>query len=196
MKICVTATDRSLDASVDPFFGRCQYFVIVDSETMEFEALENPAISAPGGAGIQAAQAIANKGIDVLLTGDIGPNALPILSAAGIKVVTGISGTVKNVIDQYKKGALKPTTVPTMPTYFGMGRGRGRGMGRGRGLWCRWYPHPVSYYMPEPYIPYEVPYTEPSREEEIVHLEEMLESLGDELKDVKERLKELSKESK
>lgn len=196
MKICVTATDRSLDASVDPFFGRCRYFVIVDSETMEFEALENPAFSAPGGAGIYAAQTIANKGIDVLLTGDIGPNALPILSAAGIKVVTGISGTVKNVIEQYKKGAPKPTTVPTMPAYFGMGRGRGLGMGRGRGFWCRWYPHPVPYYMPEPYIPYEVPYTEPSREEEIAHIKEMLESLEDELKGMKERLKELSEEAK
>ena len=133
MKICVTATDRSLDASVDPFFGRCRYFIIVDSETMEFEALQNPSASAPGGAGIQAAQAIVNKGIDVLLTGDIGPNALPILSNAGIKVVTGTSGSVKDAIEQYKKGALKPTTVPTMPAYFGMGRGRGRGMGRGRG---------------------------------------------------------------
>ncbi|WP_445475426.1 NifB/NifX family molybdenum-iron cluster-binding protein [Methanococcoides methylutens] len=196
MKICVTATDRGLDASVDPFFGRCRYFIIVDSETMEFEALQNPSASAPGGAGVQAAQAIANKGINVLLTGDIGPNASPILSNANIKMVTGTSGTVKDAIEQYKKGALKPTTVPTMPAYFGMGRGRGRGMGRGRGFWCRWYPHPVPYYMPEPYIPYEVPYTELSREEEIAHIKEIVESLEDELKDVRERLKELSEEAK
>jgi len=133
VKICVTATAGSLDAVVDPRFGRCQYFVIVDSETMEFEAHKNLSISAPGGAGVQAAQAIANKGIDVLLTGDIGPNALPILSAAGIKVVTGISGSVANAIEQYNKGELQATTGPTEPAYAGMSRGGGMGYGRGRG---------------------------------------------------------------
>ncbi|NQE53522.1 hypothetical protein C5S29_08005, partial [ANME-1 cluster archaeon GoMg3.2] len=53
MKICITATAGDLNAQVDPRFGRCQYFVIVDSETMAFEAMANEAIAAPGGAGIQ-----------------------------------------------------------------------------------------------------------------------------------------------
>ncbi|SES66929.1 Predicted Fe-Mo cluster-binding protein, NifX family [Methanococcoides vulcani] len=137
MKICVTATAGSLDAVVDPRFGRCQYFVIVDSETMEFEALKNPSISAPGGAGVQAAQAIVNKSIDILITGEIGPNALPILSAAGIKVVTRASGSVANAIEQYNKGELQATTGPTEPAYAGMGRGGGMGRGRGRGMGSR-----------------------------------------------------------
>ena len=208
MKICVTATERNLDASVDPFLGRCRYFVIVDPETMEFEVLENPGASARGGAGVRAAQAVANKGIDVMLTGDIGPNALPVLSNAGIKVVTGVRGTVREVIEQYKTDALQETAFPTTPPYSRMGRGRGyfagyrgvpgrgyRHFGFGRGFWCRWYPHPDPYYTPEPYIPYEVPWPEPSREGEIAYLEETLESLEDELQDIKDRLRKLSKKS-
>ena len=49
MKICVTSTGPSPDAPVDPRFGRCQYFMIVDSETMEYEAMQNPSIGASGG---------------------------------------------------------------------------------------------------------------------------------------------------
>ncbi|WP_445475434.1 NifB/NifX family molybdenum-iron cluster-binding protein [Methanococcoides methylutens] len=134
MKICVTATAGNLEATLDPRFGRCQYFVIVDSETMKFEALQNESASISGGAGIQAAQTIANKGIDILITGSIGPNAFRILSTAGIKVVTGASGSVASAVEQYKKGTLEPTTVPTEPTYAGMGRGGGMGRGRGRGM--------------------------------------------------------------
>ena len=136
MKICVTATTGSLDGTVDPRFGRAQYFVIVDSETMEFEAFDNPAASASGGAGIQAAQIMVNKGIEVLLTGGIGPNAFPILSSAGIKVITGANGTVANAIEQYKNGALQETAGSTVPAHAGMGRkvggGGGQGMGRRR----------------------------------------------------------------
>ncbi len=131
MKICVTATAETLDAAVDPRFGRAQYFVIVDSETMEFEASANPAASASGGAGIQAAQSMVNKGIEVLLTGGIGPNAFPILSGAGIKVITGASGTVASAIEQYKSGALQETAGSTVPAHAGMGGGMGAGRGGG-----------------------------------------------------------------
>jgi predicted Fe-Mo cluster-binding NifX family protein len=130
MKICVTATSNSLDAPVDPRFGRCPYFVIVDSKTMQFEAIPNIASSATGGAGIQAAQTIANKGAGVLITGNVGPNAFQALSAAGIKIVTGASGTVREVVEKYKKGELRETGAPTVGGHFGMGRGRGRGRGQ------------------------------------------------------------------
>jgi predicted Fe-Mo cluster-binding NifX family protein len=75
MKICVSAAANSLDALIDPRFGRCPYFVIVDSENKQFEAIPNMASGAMGGAGIQAAQTIASKGVKVLITGSIGPNA-------------------------------------------------------------------------------------------------------------------------
>ncbi|MGD6853025.1 MAG: NifB/NifX family molybdenum-iron cluster-binding protein [Candidatus Bathyarchaeia archaeon] len=128
MKICVSATGNNLEAALDPRFGRCLYLVIVDSETMQFEAIPNMAAGSTGGAGIQAAQTIANKGVKVVITGNIGPNAFGALSAAGIEIVTGASGPIKEVIEKYKKGEFQKTGLPTVGEHSGMG-----GMGRGRG---------------------------------------------------------------
>jgi predicted Fe-Mo cluster-binding NifX family protein len=69
MKIAVSATAPGLDAEVDPRFGRCQYFIIVDPETMEFEALDNSNSMASGGAGISTAQMIADKGVEAVIVG-------------------------------------------------------------------------------------------------------------------------------
>ena len=132
MKICVTASGNMLDAPVDPRVGRASYFLIVDSETMAFEAVSNTATGAMSGAGIQAAQTIASKGVNVLITGNVGPNAFQALASAGIKIVVGASGTVREVIEKYKRGELKGTSTPTVGGHFGRGSGRGMGMGRGR----------------------------------------------------------------
>ena len=133
MKICVSAVANSLDAQLDPRFGRCPYFVIIDLESMQFEAIPNDASGAMGGAGIQAAQTIAGKGVTVLITGNVGPNAFQALSAAGIKIVTGAFGTVRESVEKFKRGELRETGAPTVGGHFGMGMGRGRG--RGRGQW-------------------------------------------------------------
>jgi predicted Fe-Mo cluster-binding NifX family protein len=130
MKICVTATAASLDAQIDPRFGRCSYFAIVDSETMQFEAIPNTAAGVSGGAGIQAAQIIANKGVKLLITGNVGPKAFQALSAAGIEVVTGAVGTVREAVEKFKRGKLSTTAAPTVGGHFGMG-----GRGGGRGVW-------------------------------------------------------------
>jgi predicted Fe-Mo cluster-binding NifX family protein len=127
MKICVSSTGTNLEAQLDPRFGRCLYLVILDSETMQFEAIPNMAAGATGGAGIQAAQAIASKGAKVVITGNVGPNAFGALSAAGIEIMTGASGTVKEVVEKYKKGELGKTSAPTVGEHSGMGRGRGGG---------------------------------------------------------------------
>lgn len=132
MRIVVTATAASLDAEIDPRFGRCQYFVIADPDTMEFESLENPGIIATGGAGISSAQIIAGKDIEAVLTGNCGPNAHQVLSAGNIKVVTGVSGKVKDAIENYKSGKLTASLQPNVADHFGMGRGMGHGRGRGR----------------------------------------------------------------
>jgi len=71
MKLAVTSMGDNLDSQVDPRFGRCQYFVIVDPETMQFEAVQNPNIQAGSGAGIATAQMIAQKGVDTVLTGNV-----------------------------------------------------------------------------------------------------------------------------
>ena len=132
MKIAISARGATLDVEIDPRFGRCQYFVIADPDTMEFEALENSGAMAGGGAGISTAQTIAGKGIEAVLTGNCGPNAYQVLTAAGIKVVTGVSGKVQDAIQNYKSGKLKASSQPNVAEHFGMGRGMGRGGGMGR----------------------------------------------------------------
>ena len=104
MKIAISATGTTLDTEVDPRFGRCRYFIIVDPETMDFEVLENSSAMASGGAGISAAQMIASKGVQAVLTGNCGPNAYKVLLSAGIQVVTSISGVVKDAIQGYQSG--------------------------------------------------------------------------------------------
>ncbi|MBU4590498.1 MAG: NifB/NifX family molybdenum-iron cluster-binding protein [Candidatus Omnitrophica bacterium] len=121
MKICVTAQGKTLDANVDPRFGRCQCFIIADTDTMQFEAIDNPNISSTGGAGIVSGQLIFSKAAKVVLTGNVGPNAFQTLNAAGIEVIVGVSGAVKDAIEKYKKGELKPTQNPSVDKKFGMG---------------------------------------------------------------------------
>jgi predicted Fe-Mo cluster-binding NifX family protein len=132
MKIAVSAMQPSLDADIDPRFGRCLYFLIIDPDTMQFEALENSGAMAGGGAGISTAQMIAGKGVEVVLTGNCGPNAYEVLSAAGIKVFTGVAGKVQDAIAGYKLGKFKASSQPNVAGHFGMGRGMGRGQGIGR----------------------------------------------------------------
>ena len=131
MKIAISATGTTLDAEVDPRFGRCQYFIIANPETMEFEVVSNNAPT--GGAGISAAQMIVGKGVEAVLTGNCGPNAYQVLSPAGIKVITGVTGKVKDVIAEYKLGTYSATQQANVPDHFGMGGGAGRGGGRGMG---------------------------------------------------------------
>lgn len=131
-KICVTSTGPTLESQVDPRFGRCQYFMILNPETMEFDAIPNDAASAAGGAGIRAAQTVSSYGVSVLITGSVGPNAYPALQSAGIRIMTSATGTVRDVVERYKQGTLTEV-MGAGPAYLGMGGGRGRGFGRGGG---------------------------------------------------------------
>ena len=132
MKIAVSASNGGLDAAVDPRFGRCPYFMIVDSETMHSDVVPNESGNMTDGAGIQAAQAVVGHGVQVVLTGNIGPNAYQALTATGIKIVTGVTGTVREAITSYRDGRLKETSSPSVGGHFGIGRGRGTGRGRRR----------------------------------------------------------------
>jgi len=121
MKICISSTGKDLDAFVDQRFGRCRYFLIFDTETMNVKTISNESTLSSGGAGIQAAQSVIKEEIVSVITGNIGPNAFQILQAAGVKVYTATDVTIKDAIDNYKKGKLKETISANVESHSGIG---------------------------------------------------------------------------
>jgi predicted Fe-Mo cluster-binding NifX family protein len=147
MKLAVSSQGKNIESPVDPRFGRCAYFLIVETDDLRFEAVDNENRSLGGGAGIQSAQFVASKGAKAILTGFCGPNAVRTLSAAGIELYVVQRGTVKEAVEKYIKGELKPSEEANVADHFGLGRagsradtqtmgfgGRVMGMGRGMGL--------------------------------------------------------------
>ena len=140
MKLCITSTGKDIEAKIDPTLGRAAYFLIIDTDTNATEIVKNTAATQGQGAGIAAAQLVADKGADGVLTGYVGPNAFQAFRASGIKLFVGASAqdTVKEALAKFNKGeydeAPAPSDVPScVPD---QGRRLGRGMGRGRGR-CR-----------------------------------------------------------
>jgi predicted Fe-Mo cluster-binding NifX family protein len=119
MKICISTTGSDLASSVDPLFGRAQRYIIVDTETKAFECIENPAAMAGGGAGTRASRLVIDRGVQAVLTGNIGPNAFAVLQAAGIAVYTGLSGSVQDAVDTLAGGSLQPVAAPTAQAHAG-----------------------------------------------------------------------------
>ena len=125
MKIAIASSGKNLDSPVDARFGRCPYYLIVDNKNDEFEAIENTAGQGFRGAGISAAQMVANKGVKAIIAGNFGPNAINVLSTSGIKIFTtsDLSMTAKKALEQYKKNELRQVTAATVSFGSGMGRG-------------------------------------------------------------------------
>jgi predicted Fe-Mo cluster-binding NifX family protein len=120
MKIAVSASGPDLDAQVDSRFGRAPFFLLVDSDTLECEAIPNsPNLQAAHGAGIQAAAQVARKQPSVVLTGHCGPKAFHTLQAAGIKVVVGVEGLVRDAVQQYRQGQFQPSDRPNAFSHWG-----------------------------------------------------------------------------
>ena len=189
MKIVVTANGADLDAPASPVFGRCPVYVFVDTETMAYEAVENPAEGASSGAGIQAAQFIVERGAQVVVSGNVGPNAFDVLQAAGVAVYLFGGGTVQQAVDAYKAGQLPSAGAPSAPAHTGlgggpgrgtgMGRGMGRGMGMGRGV------TPSAWPAAPPDVP--------APETELEELKNMASKLRARMAEVMERLDRLEK---
>ena len=131
MKICISASGPSENASVDFRFGRCPYFIVYDTDKKKYAVVKNETGTAFRGAGITAAQKVADLGCRVIITGNIGPNAFNVLNQSGIKIFTGIfNKTVKKAIEDWENGKFKESDLSTAS--FGSGRGFGRGR---RGGW-------------------------------------------------------------
>ena len=121
MKIAVTSTGEGLNSEVDPRFGRAAFFVIGDTDTMDFVAIENEN-AAGGAAGIGAAKCIIDEGAEAVLTGHCGPNAQRTLDAANVKLYIDVKGTVAQAVERFKSGELAPTDTSNVQSHFGMGQ--------------------------------------------------------------------------
>lgn len=175
MRIVVSAQGENLDAPASPVFGRCPIYIFVDSETMQFETVPNPAMSQSGGAGIQAAQFVLERGAQAVLTGNLGPNAFDVLQAAGVPGYLVPEGTVRQAVETFKTGRVQPMGSANVAAHAGMGGGVGRGMGRGMG----------SGFQPVP---------EPSHPSDLAQLRETLKSLQQQLAKALDRIDQLEKE--
>jgi len=208
LKIAVSSVaPGGLDAQVDPRFGRCAVFTIVDvvdGEIKGVSVVENSAAAAFSGAGIQAAQIVAEQGVEVVISGRFGPNAQMALQQLGVKVVAGLAGmTVREAVKRYLSGqagtgagvGIGPGMGPGMAVWgpgMGMGRGMrmgmGRGMGRGMGGGWRYAYTPAPPPTPMPMQPPPM-----SKEQERQMLLQQLKALEAQLEAIKKRLKELEK---
>jgi predicted Fe-Mo cluster-binding NifX family protein len=173
MKIAVSSQGEHLDAPASPVFGRCPTYLFVEPETMEFEALPNPAMNQGGGAGIQAAQFVVNQGAKAVLSGNLGPNAFDVLQAAGVPGFLVIEGTVRQAVEAYKTGQLQPMGGPNVGAHAGM-RG-GRGMGQGQQMAA----------PPKPTV---------DKERELATLRETLKGLRQQLAETMEKIESLEEE--
>ena len=119
MKIAITSAGPNLEDEMDQRFGRAQMFLIVDTETGEYAAVDNKQnLEAAQGAGIQAAGTVVDQGVEVLITGHCGPNAYKTLQAAGVKVIVGARGTNAEVVEQFKNGQLSETSGPDVEGHW------------------------------------------------------------------------------
>jgi predicted Fe-Mo cluster-binding NifX family protein len=207
MKVAVSSSGTNLDSQIDPRFGRCAYFIIVDTDDMSFEAFDNEAIALGGGAGIQSSQFVVSKGAEAIITGNVGPNAVHTLSAAGVKIFPGQTGSVRDAVERYRTGEIKPQGSPNVDNHYGMsdeassvgqgmgmgrgmGRGIGRGMGMGRGMGrCTAFGMGASGPIP----PDSSKTASLSREEELQQLKDQANDLLSQMQALQDRIKDLEK---
>ncbi len=120
MKVAVTATGPDLDHEVYPRFGRAKYFLLVDTETMQWRAIQNStSLELAQGAGIQAAHTVLKECPDVVLTGNCGPKAFKVLEARGVKVALGAKGTVRQALKDFLDGKYETASGPNVPGHWG-----------------------------------------------------------------------------
>jgi predicted Fe-Mo cluster-binding NifX family protein len=116
MKVAISAQGDSMDALVDPRFGRARWFIVIDSETGEWQAHDNAAnVDASGGAGVQAGSTVAAQGAEVVITGNVGPNAHKVLAAAHIAIYQARNGLcVQEAVEMFTSGKLTAVKAPTV----------------------------------------------------------------------------------
>jgi predicted Fe-Mo cluster-binding NifX family protein len=120
MRIAVSSTGDSLESEASSLFGRCPYYLLVETDSMDFEAVPNPAVNASGGAGVKASQFIVEKNIAAVLTGRVGPNAMKVFRQSGTLLYETQGGTVAEEVQKYLGGELNQLSAPG-ESHAGMG---------------------------------------------------------------------------
>jgi len=115
MKLCITSTGNTLESTFEQRFGRCPYFIIYDTDSKEFDAIENTNGDSAHGAGIGSAQEVVSKNIDVVISGNMWPNAKQVLDGENIKVYKGTGSTVLENIELFEKNELSEITQAGKP---------------------------------------------------------------------------------
>ncbi|MDX2451802.1 NifB/NifX family molybdenum-iron cluster-binding protein [Desulfosarcina sp.] len=155
MKVAISAAGKNLESTIDERFGRCRYFIILETDDMSYEVIENTNADLSTSAGIQSASLVSSKGVEAVITGNCGPKAMQVFAATTIEVIIGQHGMIKDVLEKFKRGDLNPSTRGNVPGKTriaqtestpgvempgmnvdggrGMGGGGGRGMGGGGG---------------------------------------------------------------
>ena len=120
MRLAICSQGEGLASPVDLRFGRCPYFVIVDTDSGEIiKSITNSGAAASGGAGSLTTRLLLSEKVDAVVVGNLGPNAATALGAAGIEVYGGITGTVEDTLEIYRQGKLTPITGATVNSHFG-----------------------------------------------------------------------------
>ncbi len=165
MIICISSNGNTLDAIVSPIFGRCPYYIFYDLDKDTYEAVSNPSLMAGGGAGVQAAQFIVNKGAKAIISGNVGPNAASVLQGAGVEMFIGEPVSVREAVDKFKREELHRTGVTAQAGY-----------GTTRGL---------NQQAPSQ--------TNPDLGKDLAEIKDSLKKLSEETKELAERLERLEK---
>jgi predicted Fe-Mo cluster-binding NifX family protein len=220
MKVAVSSSGKDLDSQIDPRFGRCAYFLIVETDDISFEVFENENVALGGGAGIQSAQFVASMGARAVITGNCGPNAVDTLAAAGVELFAGQSGTIREAIEKYKKGGLRPTREANVTSHYGTGgpgatggsqsrsfggristgrgMGGGRGLGRGMGMGCgrgmgRGRGMGPGMGMSAWNLSNDTSSADSTRDQELRALKEQAKNLKNQMREIEARIKNLEK---
>ena len=117
MKIAISSHDGKFDTTFSLRFGRCEYFLFIDTETRNWETIPNPAATASGGAGSQVVQFLSKNGVEATITGHYGPTAFTALEAAGIQGFEAVDGTPEELLDKFLAGELKQVDAATGPSH-------------------------------------------------------------------------------
>ncbi len=133
MKLAIPAAGQELEAPIARNFGRCDLFLVVDTEAWTVEIIVNTAVEEPSGAGVAAAAAVMEGGVQAVIVGNLGPRAAQALLSGGISVFRGSDGSIREQVEACLAGRLEKVTAPTVAEKHGLGFGGGRGKGGGGG---------------------------------------------------------------